>query len=201
MLINPEAKVDEILGRREQVQAQAPVQEAEPVMTAATAREILIEKKPYFVENARATAAIFRADSPVNRRVTDIAQITALDSEEEESEDLRPTSTTIQYRTTGVQNSIEEGKATSVGAEKRTGLSKREKIIIAVVATVIIALLALVIINSAIISGINSDLSSLQSTLTTVKGTYGGINDQINAFAESIAETVEQFARNNGMVK
>ena len=56
-LINPKyAKVDDILGRT----AEEPVQ---------MRRELFVEK-PYLVENARADAAIFRADSPVNRRET-----------------------------------------------------------------------------------------------------------------------------------
>ncbi len=198
MLINPEAKLDEVLGRSETEAKSVSVQAVAPIVSA---REIAIERKPYFVENARATAAIFRADSPVNKLAADRLMSVSQESEDEESEDLRPTPTTIQYKTSGVQNSIVKSQAENVSAEKRSALSRKEKIAIAVVAAVIVALIVMVIINSAIISGINSELSTLQSTLTTVKGTYGGINDQINSFAENLTETVENFAYNHGMVR
>lgn len=188
MLINPEFKIDEVLGRR---------------VEERVAPEAAAVQAPYLVENARADAAIFRADSPVNMRQS-LRQpvVAAQDSDEdEENEDLRPTPTTIQYKTCGVQTTVEEGKITNVGAEKRTGLAKKEKVIIAVVVSVIIALFALIIINSAIISGINSDLDSLQSSLTTVKGTYAGVSDQINSYTENISKSIEEFARLNGMIK
>lgn len=201
MLINPETKIDEMLGRNDTtaVVTEAPKAQVTPVAASVE----IIERKPYFVENARADAAIFRADNPINRRALNMQpQADAVqDSEEEENEDLRPTLTTIQYRTTGVQNTVEEGKIENVGAEKRTGLKKKEKIIIAVVVSIIVALFALIIINSAIISNINNDISSLQSSLTTVKGTYAGVSDQINSFTANLIESVQEFARINGMVK
>lgn len=198
MLINPETRLDEMLGRSEP----AAVTTEEVANEAATAREIILQK-PYLVENARADAAIFRADSPVNRRVFETApQIVAeQDSEEEENEDLRPTLTTIQYRTTGVQATIEEGKIENTGVEKRAGLAKRDKIIIAAVVSIILALLALIIVNSALISGLNSDIGSLQSSLTTVKGAYAGISDQVSLFSERLGEAVDDFAHLRGMVR
>lgn len=184
-LINPNAKIEEVLGRTQEVAAPAP-------------RDIFA--KPYLVENARADAAIFRADSPVNRIVTVQPQAVAEDVEEE-NEDLRPTPTTIQYKTNGVKKTVEEGKIESTGAEKRAGLSKKEKIIIGVIVGVIVAMFALIIINSAILSGINADSSSLQSSLATVKGTYAGISDEINSYMENVLKDVADFAFANGMVK
>ncbi len=157
--------------------------------------------KPYLIEGARADADIFRADSPVNRKIAQTETFAQADSDEEENEDLRPTSTTIQYKTSDVKSTVEEGVIAKSDAEKRTGLSKRDKIIIAVVVSVIVALFVLIIVNSAIISNLNNDLNSLQSSLTNVKAAYAGVSDEISDYWQGIGETVEQFARTNGMVK
>ena len=204
MLINPEMRLDDVLGRTvEEVRAEAHAEviPAAPVQAPA-ARSILFDK-PYLVDSARADSPIFRADNPVNQRILNVQRqvAEAQPAEEEENEDLVPTPTTRQYKTSGVQNTVEEGKITNIGAEKRTSLSKKEKIIIAVVVSVIIALFALIIINSAIISGLNNDLSSLQSSLTDVRGTYYSVNGQVSGFANNMLETVREFAESNGMIK
>ncbi len=189
-LINPSAKIDDILERNS----------AEPVNTSE-AKDIFVNK-PYLVENARADAEIFRADSLVNRKAMDILPATAYATEsEEENEDLRPTQTTIQYKTNGVTKTVEEGKIQNTDAEKRAGLSKKEKIVIGVVIGVIVALFALIIINSAILSGINSELGSLQSSLTTVKASYAGVSDEVNSMLAKALKDVEQFAFLKGLVK
>lgn len=186
-LINSDANVDEVLGRSQEV--------------AKVSAPKDIFAKPYLVENARADSAIWRADSPVNRKVSEMQLQMAAADAEEENEDLRPTSTTIQYKTTGVKKTVEEGKIANTGVEKRAGLSKKEKIIIAVVVSVIVAMFILIIVNSAIISGVNADLGSLQTSLTTVKASYAGVSDEVNSVIENIADNAEDFALSIGMVK
>lgn len=187
-LINPNAKIDEILDRKPE----------EPVRKP---RDIFAEKL-YLVENARADAEIFRADSPVNRRVEDMQpQVVAEADAEEENEDLRPTKTTIQYKTNGVQKTFEEGKIENAGAEKRTGLSKKEKIVIGAVISVIVAMFVLIIVNSAILSGITADVSSLQASLTTIKASYAGISDEINTYVANAVKNAEDFAIFMGLVR
>ncbi len=192
MLINPETKLDELLGRNEEA----------AVKIEAPARRELFAAKPVLVENARADAAIFRADNPVNRRPVALqSQTTTCVAEEEENEDLRPTKTTIQYKTTDVQKTHEEGKIVNNDAEKRIGLNKKEKIIIAVVVSVIIALFAMLIINSAIISGINNELNSLQSSLTTLKAAYAGVSDEMNSYLSDSERLATEFALLQGMIR
>lgn len=193
-LINPDT-------RRADILPSEPVAKAEPIAEQAVVAAPAHYERPYLVENARADADIFRADSIINRRSAQLETVAQVDSEEEENEDLRPTLTTIQYKTTGEKKTVEEGVVSNSSAEKRLSLSKRDKIIIAVVVSVIVALFVLIIVNSAIISGINDDLSSLQSSLTSVRAAYTGVNDSINSYLENIGEAVEQFASKAGMVK
>lgn len=185
-LISNTVNVDEVLGR------------SQNVVEAQPRNQLFAE--PYFVESARTSSEIFRADSPVNRKVMDMQPAMVADDSEEENEDLRPTSTTIQYKTYGVKKAVEEGKAEVTGTEKRARLSKKEKIIIAAVVSIIVAMLVLIIVNSAVISGINADVGSLQTSLTTVKASYAGVSDEVNEILSNATENATEFAISIGMV-
>ena len=170
-LINPNAKIDEILGRAE--------------TEIAPARKELFVERPYLVENARADAAIFRADNPLNRKVLEVQPaVVAKQETEEDNEDLRPTQTTIQYKTAGVKKQVEESKTLNSNAEKRESLSKKEKIVIAVIVGIVIA-----------------EMSALQSTLTTVKTNYAEVSDDVSKLVSDVYENAENLAQNMGLVK
>lgn len=166
-LINPDNKIEDVFGR---VQAEEPVAVQESVAPA----------RPYYVENARADAAIFRADSAVNARreeaVAAQPDVAAFAPAEEENEDSLPTPTTIQYQTLGRA----EEKKVSETTDKRTHLfGKREKIIVAVFVAVVVALLTLVIVNSAVIANLNADITHVQDSITTVRGALAGVNSSV----------------------
>lgn len=186
-LLNTNGNVDDVLGRQRQ----------EEVAPAPAPKVEVPAYRPYLVQNARADSAIFRADNPINRRV---AQPVAISRVEEEDEDLRPTSATIQYKSNGVNKTIEGGKVANTDAEKRAGLSKKEKVIIAVVVSAIVAMFVLIIINSAVISVINADLGSLQASLTTVKASYTEVTNEVNELFSHAAENAVEFATSIGMV-
>lgn len=190
-LINPDAKIGDLIEREMPVDVNAG--RVEIPARSQTFEAAPAKPQVRLVENARATADIFRADSPVNAQAVSV-------SEEEENEDLRPTQTTIQYKTVGVDVS-KNGKIENVAGSKKRALGKKEIIIIAAVAAVIVALFVLIIVNSALISNINHDLNNLQSSLTTVRGAYTGIKDELNNVIQNEYENVLNFANANGMVK
>lgn len=190
MLINPETKLDDLLGRQSEETAAA----ADSVRRS--------ERQIYRVENARADSALFRADSEINKRLNRMsATENSSDSEEEENEDLRPTPTTIQYRTAGIRNTTEVGKINNAGVKKASILNKKEKIIIAIAVSVIIALFALVIINSAIISRLNSDINAVENSYDALKTTYSQVQENINSVTSELENRVIEYATANGMVK
>ncbi len=195
-LINPENRIDEVLGRNEV--AKAPVAEVEaPVVT----EQKETYEQPAFVQNARADSYLFRADSALNQGYAAEQQIVSeQDSEEEENEDLRPTLTTIQYKTSGVKKTVEEGKLENTGVEKRAGLSKRDKIIVAAIIGFVVVMFALIIVNSAVLSSINGEVSSLQSSLTTLKGSYEGVKDEITPYLTLSDEDIARIAAQLGWI-
>lgn len=196
-LINPESTVNDIVERKEIVREE---EQKTPDLNYVPVNETPVQT-PYLVRNARADADIFRADSIINKKAEEVntASTAVVKCEDdEEDEDLRPTPTTIQYKTTGTKKS-EEGKIQNVGASKKA-LTKRDKIVIAAVICVIVALFVLIIVNSAIISNLNSDLNYLQSSLTSVKAAYSGISDEVQEYFLNLPESVKDYAVNNGMV-
>lgn len=199
-LINPENSIRDILARGEAVlsdEKSVMVTEREPAFKRVT------EVAPYRVENARANADIFRADSLVNKRSA-VAVAEAQPADEEDDEDLRPTQTTIQYQTVGVKKT-EEGKIATQAktSSKRTlQLTKKDKITVAVAFAVIVALFVLIIVNSAIIAGLNNEVSILQDSLAKAESVYTEVLSQKNAYMDdgNLFDIVSDFASNNGMI-
>lgn len=219
-LITPGVGIDDFLGRSVVKPVPADILNySRPAAESATSNV----SRPYLVENARATADIFRADSAVNARPavqTVLSQAVAAPqapaytapqtampvmsdqaAEEEENEDLRPTQTTIQYKTSISSLSDEEGKIENRATEKRFTLSRKDKAVIGVIVGVIVALFTLIIVNSVIISGINKDIQSIQSSIVDVREEYDAVNSQISDYIENIEEAVDQYALENNMVK
>lgn len=177
-LINPENKIEDVFNRAEK-QTAATV--SQPVMQSAPA-----QVRPYHVENARADAAIFRADSAINARkeqtVDFIGEVAAdAPAQEEENEDLRPTPATIQYQTI---NRAGTKKATE--SKKGFAFGKREKIIVAVFVAVVVALITLVIVNATIISNLNAEVAQVQNNIATVRGAISGVNSSVSGMIEEI---------------
>lgn len=202
-LINPDSKLGDIIAAKRVAEVPAPVESLIPVRQA-------VAQKPYLVENARVDADIFRADNPVNRKLIESAGIGEIYSqyEEEENEDLRPTMTTIQYKSVGsveYKEGIKKAKAsgkieTKPAQTKKLSLSKKDKIIIAVALAVIIALFVLIIVNSAVISSLSSDVNSLQTTLTQAETTYTEVLAEKTQYLDNIEQIVSDFATDNGMI-
>ena len=215
-LINPELSINEVRGRvvapekqpeppvqpssfeaRRASILQQPARQEQPVrrFVSAPAAQPVRQAQPYLVTNARADAEIFRADSAVNRRFAAVPEMTAAPADEDENEDLRPTSTTIQYKTV-----VDSGKnaVKSAAHEEAPLLGKREKIIIATFISVVVALFILVIVNSAVIAGLNSELALMEQDVTAATQTLGEVDSLIDDATG--AENIAEFAQSHGMV-
>lgn len=175
-LIDPNNSLEDVFAREEKAMAR-PVEN--------TVAEAPRAEAPYLVHNARADADIFRANSAYNRVDGMAAQAEVAVYPAEEDEDLRPTSTTIQYKT--IDKAQNDTRVYSASESKRTILGKKEKTIIAVFVAVVIALLALVVINSAVIASLEEQIAAVQTNIDTVRGAIAGVNSSIS---EIITESV-----------
>lgn len=201
-LINPETKMSDM--RTIVAPAEpAPVQAVEPV-TVQPVEEVQ-EEGNRLVDSARTSSILFRADSAINKKVTVIESKvgeTAIERNiiEPDEDDAVPTRTTMQYSTEAMKADA-EGAIINKSAEKRLNLTKRDKVVIAVVVSVIVALFALIIINSAIISGVNSQISTMQSSLNTARGAYYDVTGKIADYEANLEEILQALADSLGMIK
>ena len=81
-------------------------------------------------------------------------------------------------------------------------MTKKDKIILAVAFSVIVALFVLIIVNSAVISGLSSEVSVLKDSLSQAESTYAEVLAEKNAYldSENLFQIVSDFAIKNGMV-
>ena len=186
-IINPDSTVNDIISN-------------EPVQQRAEAP--VIEQAPIWVENARADSDLFRVDSMINSRQAQATKEAEKEQEQEdeENEDLRPSEETFKYRTVAKNTVVVEDK-TADKQVKTNKFSKRDKIVMVVALLVIVALFVLVIINSAVLSNLNREVSSLQNDLVVAQENYEEILESKEIYFENIEDTVADFAEQNGMSK
>lgn len=179
----------------------------------------------YVVKNARANADIFRADSPVNRPAQAYAATPAQAyeaaramaaanaapaTEEEENEDLRPTPTTIQYQTIGANGTViinsaartmQEGEISRPAEREepaKISLTKRDKVIIGVIVSLILAVFVLIIVNSAIISGLNSEIAAYEGMVSDVQSQYAAVAEDLEELTSY--DNIYNVAIENGWI-
>lgn len=179
----------------------------------------------YVVKNARANADIFRADSPVNRPAQAYAATPAQAyeaaramaaanaapaTEEEENEDLRPTPTTIQYQTIGADGTViinsaartmQEGEIARPAEREepaKISLTKRDKVIIGVIVSLILAVFVLIIVNSAIISGLNSEIAAYEGMVSDVQSQYAAVAEDLEKLTSY--DNIYNVAIENGWI-
>ena len=217
-LLNPENKIKDVVASidahgTQVVQSAPEVEPVQPVYQAPVHQAVntaTAAQPVYVVKNARANADIFRADSPVNF-VRGVQAPAAIAVEEDESEDLRPTPTTIQYQTIGADGATIENSAAHMmsegeierpeeryASESKINLKKRDKIILGVIVGLILAVFVLIIVNSAIISGLNSDITALENSVESVRAEYNQVMSDIE-YAES-AEGILSAAKDYGFI-
>lgn len=211
-LLNPENKIKDIVASIDaegsQVIAAAPAH-TENAQAAAPAQQydngIIARRAPvqevYTVQNARADAAIFRADNPVNRVAAQAQPKTAA---EDDNEDLRPTPTTIQYQTMSADGTVIAGRTRTMQEgeisrpaeeEKKINLSRRDKAVIGVILGLILAVFVLIIVNSAVISNLNSDIDYFEGRVEGARAEYSQVTAEFNELTseEHVLEVAEEM--------
>lgn len=185
-LINPEyTKAEEIAVAQPVYQQEAPVY----TETAAPARARI--------------ADIFRADSPVytngmdftatqaNNYVAQDSVAETVSERMEESADLMPTSTTIQYRTDLFENEKQQ-----VSEEKKGyALTAKGKLLMAVYALVVTVILALIIVNTSVLKTLDGQVEAKEAQLNSVTESYNSVMDEIEELTseESIISRAEDI--------
>ena len=194
-IIDPEMTVQDIFNNDVQPKC---VEEPVAVQIPAEAQISNVNQMPELVDSARVDTDLFRVNSLMNNRQPVAAAEPEQEQEDEENEDLRPSEETFKYRTLAASKTAIDSKVSNKQV-KVSKFSKRDKVIMAVALLVIVALFVLVIVNSAVLSNLHGDVSSLQSDLVVAEQNYTEVKGNSEDFWDNIEETVSNFARKNGM--
>ena len=171
---------------------------------AAPVQEQPREAAPRF-EHQRVTEDLFRADSPINAARVQAAPVQeqvafaapAFEAQPyaEETEDLTPTSTTIQYRT----DLFREEQREVTEEKKGHALTAKGKLLMAVYAVVVVVVLALIIINTSVLNTLDSAVAERERMLGEVVAQAQELDDRIDYLTDP--DTIIQRAEDElGMV-
>lgn len=152
-----------------------------PINAIGTLNEPIINRQAYASTPAEAYAAA-RAIAAATAPVAPAPAVQQIQVPESESEDLRPTATTIQYQTIGADGTViidsparakQEGEIDRPAEReenvKKLTLSRRDKTIIGIIVGLIMAVFVLIIVNSAVISNLNNDIDRLEGMAETAR--------------------------------
>ena len=112
-------------------------------------------------------------------------------------EDIRPTSTTMQFgddADTDIRNEVKTGVTEQT---KTFGLSKKGKVIIALYSVVVALIFALIIVNSAVLSSLRSDIAAKEAQLSAITNEYQLSESRLQELENQVAEKAEEL----GMIK
>ena len=152
-----------------------------PINAIGALNEPIINRQAYASTPAEAYAAA-RAIAAATAPVAPAPAVQQIQVPESESEDLRPTATTIQYQTIGADGTViidsparakQEGEIDRPAEReenvKKLTLSRRDKTIIGIIVGLIMAVFVLIIVNSAVISNLNNDIDRLEGMAETAR--------------------------------
>ena len=111
-------------------------------------------------------------------------------------EDIRPTSTTMQFGDDADVDIRNEAKNVTT-PEKSYRLSTKGKIIIALYSVVVALVFALIIINTTMLSAIRGDISTARVKLNNVRVEYEESLDKLQELEDLVPERAEEL----GMIK
>ena len=206
-LINPDFK------SAEEIAVEAPVfmpqQQAQSAFMPERQAESAYVQQPAAAPERARVSDIFRADSPIRFAGLDFAEPTVYAEPAEapsepvqefapqeqfyaeETEDLRPTATTIQYRSDLYENE----KPTAVEEKKGYSMTTKGKLLMAVYALVVVVILALIIINTSVIKSLDAETALRERQLSEAASQYQTLRDEIDHLTseESIIDRAEDI--------
>ena len=113
----------------------------------------------------------------------------------EESADLMPTATTIQYRS----DLFENEKQTVSEEKKRYSLTAKGKLLMAVYALVVVVILELIIVNTSVLRTLDQDVAAQEARLSEVMAEQSDVQSYIDEITSD--DYIISWAEDNGFVR
>ena len=118
----------------------------------------------------------------------------------EESEDLRPSSTTMQIESAEDSDLYEDlNYKRESKTEENFRISSKGKMLIAIYSAVVILILSLIIINARMLKSLDGSLSTRNERVNELQKTYERVSDD---YSDAMSdEAIDAWAKENGMQK
>lgn len=143
--------------------------------------------------NARYSAPVMSDRNAYSEQT--IAMPTA--GKEENTENLRPTSTTMQFESSQDNDIFEDvGYKQIVKHEENFSISGKGKLLIAVYALVVALILSLVIINSRMLRSLDSSISAFGTKIENLNAEYAKISEELDV--ANGEEAISKWATEHG---
>lgn len=152
---------------------------------------------------SNATSAVeeyFRRGETVQRPAAPELRESATTARAEESEDLRPTSTTMQFESAEENDLYEDLNYKKVSKkEENFSISSKGKMLIAIYSAVVLLILSLIIINARMLKSLDGSLSTRSERVNELQKTYERVSDEYSAVMSD--EAIDAWAKEHGMQK
>ena len=118
----------------------------------------------------------------------------------EESEDLRPSSTTMQFESAEDSDLYEDlNYKRESKTEENFRISSKGKMLIAIYSAVVILILSLIIINARMLKSLDGSLSTRNERVNELQKIYERVSDD---YSDAMSdEAIDAWAKENGMQK
>ncbi len=110
---------------------------------------------------------------------------------EEENEDSRPTSKTMET----LHRQVEQKAAVSIVSE----ISAKAKMVLAAIALFVLVAIAVICINTSVLNSLSSEYAGLQQTSSELSARYEGLRAEVETATSD--EQIALYAQQNGMTK
>lgn len=176
--------------------------EKEQADTIKSNLDKILHYERYRGENKENTVSVPEKQAE-NRNVYSSAAATAerprIAHPEEETEDLRPSSTTMQFGSDEENDVYEEVDYAKETHKEEFRLSSKGKVLIAIYSLVVAIILSLIIINSRMLKSLDNSISSYRQKADEVRAETSRIEAEIADLTSE--ETIGEWALKHGMTK
>ena len=112
-------------------------------------------------------------------------------------EDIRPTSTTMQFGDDADVDIRNEVQSTKTEEKQSVKLSFKGKLIIALYSVVVTLIFALVVVNTTLLGRVRNDIAMKQAQLSQIQTEYQASEERLEELFEQVPEKAEEM----GMIK
>lgn len=161
------------------------------------AREKMRENLNRLLNYDRYSAEVV-ADAPVSQPTVENVETVVNSTYVLDNEDIRPTSTTMQFGDIDA-GEIQNEMKSEVTAHEGYKLSSKGKLLVVLYSLVVAVVMALIMVNTGVLTGLNTAKAQALSTLNEKQGIYAEIVAENEELANP--ENIINWAENNGMIK